>query len=106
MAPLNPFHDFRVLGPAIGHFSAGHDFPAEDPEGPDVRFGGEPGVVEHFGGRPLNGELGSPIRRVLVVNDIASKTKVGHLKRKQRVMKKLLLPDKVVSELLTFLRPE
>ena len=91
MAPLNPFHDFRVLGPAIGHFSTRHNFPAEDSEGPDVRFGGEPGVVEHFGGRPFNGEFGSPIRRVLVVNNISSQTKVGHLKRKQRLVKMLLL---------------
>ena len=61
LAPLHSLDNFRVLGPAVGHFTTGHDFPAEDTKGPDVRLGGEPGVVEHFWRRPLDGELGTTV---------------------------------------------
>ena len=55
------------------------DLPAEDSEGPDVRLGGEPSVVEDLWRRPLDGELGAAVGRVLVVDDVASQPEVGHL---------------------------
>ena len=54
--------------------------PAEDPEGPDVRLGGEASVVEDLWGRPLDGELGAAVGRVLVVDDVAGQPEVRHLR--------------------------
>ena len=56
--------------------------PAEDSEGPDVRLGGEASVVEDLWGRPLDGELGATVGRVLVVDDVAGQAEVSHLQIK------------------------
>ena len=76
---MDSLDDLRVLGPSVGHLAAGHDFPAEDAKGPNVRLGGEAGVVEHFRRRPLNGELGPAVRSVLVVNHVTGQSEVGNL---------------------------
>ena len=61
--------------------------PAEDPEGPDVRLGGETCVVEDLWRRPLDGELGAAVGRVLVVDDVPGQAEVCHLRDNGYVLK-------------------
>ena len=60
--------------------------PAEDPEGPDVGLGGESRVVEHLGRRPLDGELGAAVGRVLVVDDVPGQAEVRHLRERMDML--------------------
>ena len=68
------------------------DLPAEDSEGPDVRLGGEAGVVEDLWRRPLDGELCAAVGRVLVVDDVPGQAEVRHLRENGYVLKTEIEP--------------
>lgn len=82
LASLNTFDHFRVLGTPIRHISTGEYLPTEHTKSPNVGLWGKPGIVEHFRWRPFNGELGSTVGGILVINHISSQTKISNLCRR------------------------
>ena len=48
LASLHPLHHLGVLGPALGHVSAGEHLPAQHSVRPHVALAGEPGEVQHL----------------------------------------------------------